>query len=57
MFAYDIDLLLMIKSPKSEYPDITQPCYDGDSGALGTFFAIIELYFNWLKRFGPSLGY
>ena len=37
----------MIKRPEAEYPDITQPWYEDDAGALGTFNNI-GLYFNLL---------
>ena len=56
MVAYGIGILPMIKQLKAEFPDIPQPWYDDDSGALGTF-ANVELYFNLLKLLGPGRGY
>ena len=56
MVAYGIGVLPLRKRLKVEYPDVTQPWYADDSGALGTF-DIIGLYFNLLKRFGPGSGY
>ena len=37
MVAYGIEIILLIKLPKVEFPDITQPWYSDDTGALGTF--------------------
>ena len=42
--AYDIVVLLLIKQLKAEYPDITQPWYTYNTGALG-MFDNIGLYF------------
>ena len=56
MIAYGIGILPLIKNLKRAIPDITQPCYADDSGALGTF-AIIETYFDSLTRQGPGRGY
>ena len=54
--AYGIVVLLLIKQLKSEYPEITHPCYTYYAGALGMFDKI-GLYFNLLKQFGPGSGY
>ena len=56
MVAYCIVILPLIKSLKSEFTDVTQPWYDDDAGALGTF-ANVKLYFNLLKLFGPERRY
>ena len=34
MFAYGIDILPLIKNMISEFPDVTQPWYADDAGAL-----------------------
>ena len=46
---YGIGVLPLIKHLKAVYPDITQPRYSDDAGALGTFDNL-DLYFNQLKR-------
>ena len=56
MIAYGINILPLIKNLKREIPDVTQPWYADDVGALGTF-ASIEIYFDSLTRQGPGLGY
>ena len=56
MIAYGIGILTLIKNPKREIPNTTQPWYTDDSGALGTF-AILETYFDFLKIQGPGRGY
>ena len=53
--SYVIGVLLLIKYLKAAYPDVTQPWYAKDSGAIGTF-KNIGLYFNSLRKFGPGLG-
>ena len=40
MVAYGIGVLPLIKHPKAAYPDVTQPWYADDDGALGTFDTI-----------------
>ena len=55
MFAYGIGVLLLIKRTRSAYPDVIQPWYADDYGALGTFNNL-ERYFNSLKRYGPDQG-
>ena len=40
----------MTQKLKAEYTDATQPCYTGNTGALG-MFANIDLFFDLLKRF------
>ena len=45
MIAYGIGIILLIKNPKRDIPDVTQPWYDDDAGALGTF-ARLETYFD-----------
>ena len=56
MLAYGIGVLQLIKQPKAEYPDVTQPCYTGNMGALGMYINT-KLYFNSLKQSGPGCGY
>ena len=56
MAAYSIGDLLLIKLLKLVYPDITQPLYADNDGALGTFDNL-ERYFNSLKRTCPAWGY
>ena len=56
MVSYGIAILPRIKNLKSEFPDITQPLYAEDSGALDTFTRVV-LYFNSLKRLGLGQGY
>ena len=56
MVTYSIGVLQLIKLLKQEYPDVTQPWYSDDDGALG-MFNNIGLYFNQLKQFGLGRGY
>ena len=56
MVAYGIGILLLIKSLKSVYPDITQPYYSDDDGELG-MFDHLKKYFKALKCNGPAQGY
>ena len=56
MVAYGIWVPLLIKQLNETHPDITQPCYNDDTGALGTYNNI-ELYFYLLKHSGPGHGY
>ena len=42
---YRIGILLLIKNLKQEIPDVTQPWYADDDGALSTF-TIIKTYFD-----------
>ena len=56
MIACRIGILPLIKNPKQEIPDITQPWYADDAGALGTFTRI-ETHFNSSTRQGPGHGY
>ena len=56
MVAYGIGVLPLTKHLIMAYPGITQPWYDDDAGALGTFNNM-ELYFNSLKRNGLDQGY
>ena len=51
-----IGTILLIKQPKAEFIDVTKYWYADDAGALGTF-ANVNLYFNFLKRFGLGCGY
>ena len=37
MFAYGVGIIPLNKLLKAEFPDITQPCYADDAGALGMF--------------------
>ena len=56
IIAYGISILPLIKNLKCEIPDVTQPWYADDSGALG-MFARLETYFGLLKFQGPGQGY
>ena len=56
MISYGIGILPLIKNLKQETPDVTQPWYTDNSGALGTF-ARLETYFDLLTRQGPGRGY
>ena len=56
MIAYGIVILPRINDLKGDIPDITQPWYADNAGALGTF-ARIETYFNSLTHQGPGNGF
>jgi hypothetical protein len=56
MFCYGIGILPMIKHLKTLYPDLKQPWYADDAGALGSFDDIIRM-FTELVRIGPDFGY
>ena len=56
VLAYGIVFLLMIKSLKAAYTNVTQTWYADDSSTLGTFNNI-GLYFNSLKYFIPGCKY
>ena len=56
MIAYGIGILPLINNLKQEIPDVTQPWYADNAGALGTF-TILETYFDSLTRQGPVQGY
>ena len=56
MIYYGIGILLLIINLKTEFPDVTQPWYADNAGALG-MFAKIKAYFYSLKRHGPGQGY
>ena len=56
MIAYGIIILPIINNLKREIPDVTQPWYADNAGALGTF-ARLETYFDLLKHQGPGRGY
>jgi hypothetical protein len=56
MFCYGIGILPMIKQLKALYPDLKQPWYADDAGALGSFDDIIRM-FTELVRIGPDFGY
>ena len=43
--ANEIVILSIINNLKQAIPDVTQPWYDDDAGALGTF-ARLETYFD-----------
>ena len=47
MVSYGIGVPFLIKCLKVAYPDVTQPWYADDAGALGTF-NIILFYFSLL---------
>ena len=56
MITYGIGILPLINNIKREIPDVTQPWYADNSGALG-MFARIETYFDSLTRQGPGRVY
>ena len=56
MIAYRIGIPPIIKNLKREIPDVTQPWYADNSGALGTF-ARLETYFDSLTRQGLGRGF
>ena len=56
MITYGISILPLIKNLKQEIPNVTQPWYADDAGALGTF-ARLETYFDLLVHQGPGRGY
>ena len=56
MVAYSIVIIPLIKRLKLTYPDVTQPWYADNDGALDTF-ENLERYFNILKCNGPAWGY
>ena len=56
IITYEIGILPLIKNLKREIPDVTQPWYADNAGALGTF-TIIETYFYSLTRQGPGHSY
>ena len=55
MVAYVIKILPLIRRLKSTYPDVTQPWYDDNAGALG-MFDHLDNYFKALKRKVPEQG-
>ena len=56
MIAYRIGILPLIKNIKRVIPDVAQPWYADNSGALGKFTRL-ETYFDSLTRQGPGRGY
>ena len=56
MIAYRIEIIPLIKKLKREIPDVTQPWYADDAGALGVF-AILETYFDSLTCHSPGQEY
>ena len=56
MIAYGIGILPLIKNLKQEIPDITQPWYADDTGALDKL-AILETYFDSLTHHSPGQEY
>ena len=56
MLAYRIVIIFLIKRLKSTHPDITQPWYTENAGAL-SMFDNLEQYFNLLKRNDLDRGY
>ena len=56
MIAYGIGIFPIIKNLKQEIPDVTQPWYADNAGALRTF-AIPETCFDSLTRQVPGQGY
>ena len=56
MIAYRIRILPLIKNIKRDIPDVTQPWYVDNAGALDTF-ARLETYFDSMTRQGPRQEY
>ena len=56
MITYRIRILPLIKNLKQAIPDVTQPWYADNAGALGTFTRL-ENYFDSLTHQGPGQGY
>ena len=56
MVSYGIGVLPLIKRLKVEYPDVTQPWYDEDAGAIG-MYKNTELYYISLTQFSTGHGY
>jgi hypothetical protein len=56
MVAYGILLLPLIRTLKSEIPEVNQPWYADDAGAGGTSKGI-RRYFEALQEKGPCRGY
>ena len=56
MVAYSIGMIPLIKFLKSTYPNVTQPFYAYNTGALGTLDHL-EKCFKALKRNGWAQGY
>ena len=56
MVACSIGILNLIKHQEVVDPDITQPWYSNNTGALG-MFDNLKLYFDSLKCNGPVRGY
>ena len=53
---YRIGILPLINNLKRAIPEVTQPWYADDTGALGPF-ARLDTYFDSLTCQGPGLGY
>ena len=56
VIEYRIGILPLIKILKRAIPDVTQPSYTDDAGALGKFVRL-ETYFDFLTCQGPGQGY
>ena len=56
MVSYGFWVLLLIKNLKAAHPDVTQPCYDDNAGALGKFLNI-EDCFNSLTQLVKERSY
>ena len=56
MIAYGIGILPLINNLKRTIPDVKQPWYDDNSGALG-MLARLETYFDLLTLQGSGQGY
>ena len=56
IIVYTIGILLIIKKLKQEIPDVTQPWYNENAGAL-VMFDINDTYFDSLTFQGPVRGY
>ena len=56
MVAYGIEILPLTKRLKSMYPDVTQPWYSYNAGAL-VMFNHLDTYFKLLKNYLPTRGY
>ena len=56
MVVYGIEIIPLIKQLKSTYPDVPQPWYVDNDGALG-MFDHLKNYFKALRRNGSERGY
>ena len=56
MIEYRIGILTLIENLKRKIPNVTQPWYADNAGALGTL-ARLDTYFYFLTRQVPGRGY